>query len=159
VRLLRNHPGRPSDGGGIELGAELCCSASSAEDIMLLVIGFLGGSVCRGLLCIVRVMRKCLHCGLIARNWARAISMILAQVSGRSAIVVCRPSTAANALYRAWRVRKEMPARGNGLLPAHGKRRAGNIIGGRQTRVRLTESRCCGMWRRNLIRLQRIYNF
>jgi hypothetical protein len=66
VRRPRNRPGRPSDDGGVELGAELCRSASSVEDGLLLVIGVLGGGIRRGLLRVLRVPRECLRCGLVA---------------------------------------------------------------------------------------------
>jgi hypothetical protein len=75
VRRPRYRPGGPSGGGGggriapqlgAELAAELGRSASSVENGLLLVVGVPG------------IPPECLRCGLIARERARAISMILA---------------------------------------------------------------------------------
>jgi hypothetical protein len=115
VHRPRNRPSGPSCGGGgtgggggarlipqlaVELGAELRRSTSSVEDELLVVIGILGGGVRRRLLRVIRELREGLPGGLVARDRTRAISTILAQVSGWSAIVVCWPSPAAGALYK-----------------------------------------------------------
>jgi hypothetical protein len=100
VRRPRYLPGGLSSGGGggggrlamqlgVELAAELGRAASSVEDGLLLVLGVLGGDVRRGLLRVVRIPREACAAVSSPGNRARAISMILAQVSGWSIIAVC----------------------------------------------------------------------